>query len=72
MKKTSIMLNCKLFKFTTATVILIITGGNLFAQGGGGPIPPHVLPLTGGIGALLAIGISAGVYFYRNKKSKKK
>jgi len=52
------------------TLTIILASDSIFAQGGGGPIPPHVLPLDGGIGALIAAGVAAGVFL--NKKLRKK
>ena len=71
MKKISIILNSKLLIFTIiAFGLVLVSNSNIYAQGGGGPIPPHVLPLTGGIGVLIAAGIAAGIFI--NKKFRKK
>jgi len=60
----------RLYYYLTIAFIMVLAliTNSAIAQGGGGPIPPHVLPLDGGIGALIAAGIAAGVYF--NKKSR--
>ena len=71
MKKTSIMLNSKFLIISiVVSGLVLVASTSIFAQGGGGPIPPHVLPLTGGIGALIAAGIAAGIFI--NKKFRKK
>jgi hypothetical protein len=71
MKRINSLLNSKLLPFVLAFMGVMLSNVNLFAQGGGGPIPPHVLPLTGGIGVLLAVGVGTGIYLH-NKKSKNK
>lgn len=49
--------------------LLIANPFEIFAQGGGGPVPPHVLPLEGGVLALLAAGVVFGIKkFVRKSK----
>ncbi|HRS53655.1 MAG TPA: hypothetical protein P5250_02990 [Bacteroidales bacterium] len=62
--------NFKKVIFTLTSIGVFLSSASVFAQGGGGPIPPHVLPITG-VGALVAAGIVAGIIFF-NKKNKKK
>jgi len=73
MKRINSLLNSKLLPCVLAFIGVMLSNTNLFAggPGGGGPIPPHVLPLTGGIGVLLAVGVGTGIYLH-NKKSKNK
>jgi len=80
MKKIVEILTSKSFITTLIVLGIMLSSTFIFAQfgpggggpgGGGGPVPPYVMPLTGGIGALLGFGIGAGIFFYRNKKSKK-
>lgn len=71
MKKIVKIVTSKSF-ITTLTVLGIMLSSTIInAQpGGGGPVPPYVMPLTGGIGALIAAGIGAGIML--NKKFRKK
>ena len=62
--------NFKKVIFTLTSIGVFLSSASVFAQGSGGPIPPHVLPITG-VGALVAAGIVAGIIFF-NKKNKKK
>lgn len=76
MKKIVEIVTSKSFITTLIVLGIMLSSTFIFAQGGGGPggggpVPPYVMPLTGGIGALLGFGIGAGIFFYRNKKSKK-
>jgi uncharacterized membrane protein YccC len=66
MKKLNLLLA------TAMIVVLTIVTNSVWAQGGGGPIPPHVLPLDGGIGALIAAGIATVVYLKKQSRSAKK
>lgn len=77
MKKIVEIVTSKSFITTLIVLGIMLSSTFIFAgpggggPGGGGPVPPYVMPLTGGIGALLGFGIGAGIFFYRNKKSKK-
>jgi len=58
------------FVLRISCLIIALFPVALFAQGGGGPIPPHVLPLEGGIGILLALGVAFGVRKFIGKRKK--